>query len=270
MNQPYLPENAVRETEPFGITYDRLRLDRTVRRLLDTHNIKTVLELPAGGAKAMPSIYSLAFGLRGCDVHLFNPEPQGLEVWKRLGIEDRLTIHEGDPTKTGLDDDAFDLVWNFVTVGFDPDFPLIINEMSRVSKKHLMTVHCNGYNIGYPWHRVLHKVFNLPWTHGETAYFFPRKVRTIYKAAGMRPIDFGLFDMPPWPDPPGFRDVRLHLTGGDDVESRDWRAPIEQVYATGQTPLGLRILSFVEDLPIPNLARLPFSHLFYILGEKVS
>lgn len=258
----------MRETEPFGITYDRLRLDRTVERLLAAHPIKKVLELPAGGAKAMPSIYSLPFGRRGCDVHLFNADPQGLAVWERLGLDHHLTLHEGDPKDTGLPEGSFDLVWNFVTVGFDPDFPRIIDEMARVSGRFVMTVHCNGFNIGYPWHRVLHKALRLPWTHGETAYFFPKKVRQTYRQAGLEPMGFGLFDMPPWPDPPGFRDVRLHMTGGDDVESRDWTAPIEQVYATGHRPVGLRVLSKVEDMPIPNLVRFPFSHLFYILARK--
>ncbi len=257
------------EVEPFGITYDRVRLDRTVARLLDAHDIQRVLELPAGGAKAMPSLYSLPFGKRGRDVHLFNAAPQGLAVWERLGLSDRLTLHQGDPSATGLPDAHYDLVWNFVTVGFDPNFPSIIKEMARVSRRYVMTVHCNGYNIGYPWHRLLHRVFNLPWTHGETAYFFPHKVRQTYREAGIEPVGFGLFDMPPWPDPPGFRDIRLHRTGGDDVEAKDWTAPIEQVYATGRKHPGLRVLGRIEDLPIPNLARFPISHLFYILGAKL-
>ena len=256
------------ETEPFGITYDRLRLDRNVDRILGEHTINSVLELPAGGAKAMPSIYSLPFGKRGCDVHLFNPEEQGIEVWRRLGWEERLTVHRGDPKATGLPDDEFDLVWNFVTVGFEKDFPKIIDEMARVSGQFVLTVHCNGFNLGYPWHRFLHRALRLHWNHGETAYFFPRKVRQVYRESGLEPVGFGLFDMPPWPDPPGFRDVRLHMTGGDDVEALDWTAPIEEVYATGRVPRTARLFSKVEDLPIPNLARLPFSHLFYILGRK--
>ncbi len=255
------------ETEPYGITYDRLRLDKNVRRLVEAHNIRTVLELPADGAKAMPSIYSLAFGMCGCDIHLFNPKEQGLAVWERLGMRDRVTVHEGQTTDTGLDSDSFDLVWNFVSVGFDPRFPQIIQEMARLSRRHVMTVHCNGFNIGYPWHRFLHRIFRLEWNHGETAYFFPRKVRQTYRDSGMEPVDFGLFDMPPWPDPPGFRDIRLHLNGGNDVESKIWTAPIEDVYATGRVPKRLRALSKVEDLPIPNLVRFPFSHLFYILGR---
>lgn len=258
---------ARKEREVFGITYDRLRLDKTFQRLVKKHGIKTALELPAGGAKAMPGIYSLALARCGVDVTLFNPEQQGLEVWDRLGLPYKV-VEGDDPKATGLDAESFDLVWNFVTVGFDPQFEAIIDEMARLSSAHVMTVHCNGFNYGYPWHRFLHWLFKLDWNHGETAYFFPANVRAAYKQSGLRPAGFGLFDMPWWPDPPGFRDVRLHLSGGNVVEELEWSAPIEDVYREGEAPLGLRVLSFIEDLPVPRLVRWPFSHLFYMLGEK--
>ena len=255
------------EREVFGITYDRLRLEKTFSKLVPEHGIKTALELPAGGAKAMPSIYSLGLARLGVKVTLFNPEEQGLAVWDRLGLD--YDVIQGDnPRDTGLDSESYDLVWNFVTVGFEPDFGEIIKEMARTSRSHVMTVHCNGFNYGFPWHRLLHRLFNVGWNHGETSYFFPKNVRRAYDAAGMTPVDFGLFDMPWWPDPPGFRDIRLHLSGGDHVEELDWSAPIEDVYRTGEVPKGLRVLSLIEDLPIPRLVRWPFSHLFYVLGEK--
>ena len=214
--------------------------------------------------------YSLALARAGVDVTLFNPEDQALELWERLGLRERVTIVRGDhPADTGLDADQFDIVWNFVSVGFRKDFEDIIGEMARVSKRHVMTVHCNGFNWGYPWHRFLHKALNLEWTHGETAYFFPQKVRSVYRGFGLEPVDFGLFDMPWWPDPPGFRDVRLHMSGGDIVEDFDWNAPIEDVYRTGHRPLGLRVLSKIEDASvIPMPVRFVFSHLFFLLGDK--
>ncbi len=143
-------------------------------------------------------------------------------------------------------------------------------EMTRTSRRHVMTVHCNGYNWGYPWHRFLHRALSLEWNHGETAYFFPRRVRKTYRSLGLEPTDFGLLDMPWWPDPPGFRDVRLHLSGGNVVEDFDWEAPIEDIYRSGQKPWGLRVLSRIEDLPvIPTPVRYVFSHLFYLVGEKI-
>lgn len=259
------------ETEPFGITYDRMRLGKLLTRMVEERGIKTSLELPADGAKAMPGIYSLALARAGVNVHLFNPEDQALELYDRLGLLDQVTVIEGDdPKNTGLDSGQFDLVWNFVSVGFRKDFEQIMAEMARTSNRYVMTVHCNGYNYGYPWHRFLHWALKLDWNHGETAYFFPRRVREVYRSLGAEPVDFGLLDMPWWPDPPGFRDVRLHLSGGDIVEDFDWKAPIEDIYATGKRPTGLRILSKIEDLPvIPRPVRFVFSHLFFVMGEKI-
>ncbi len=255
------------EREVPGITYDRLRLDRTFDYLVKRYGIRTALELPAGGAKAMPGIYSLALARYGVKVTLVNPEPQGLEVWDRLQLPYEV-VECDDPRDTGLDPDSFDLVWNFVTVGFEPDFDRIIAEMHRVSKRHVMTVHCNGFNWGYPWHRFLHAALRLEWNHGETAYFFPKNVRSTYRATGLEPVDFGLFDMPWWPDPPGFRDVRLHLSGGNIVEDFDWSAPIEDIYAGETPPMWLRVLGVIEDMPVPKPVRFIFSHLFFVLGEK--
>ena len=256
------------ETEPFGITYDRIRLDKVARNLVRRLGIRNVLELPAHGSKSMPGIYSLGFANAGCHVTLFDPEPQGVEVYERLGLRDRVTVvHGEDAARSGLDADAYDLVWNFVTLGFRPDFEEVLKEMHRTSRKAVMTVHCNGFNYGYPWHRFLHWALKLPWTHGQTDYFFPNRVRRAYRAAGIEPTDTGLFDMPWWPDPPGFRDVRLHLSGGDVVEDFDWVAPIEDVYRTGRIPPFLHALSKIEDLPILPPVRWTFSHLFYLVGQ---
>jgi hypothetical protein len=266
---PTPPADRRLETEPLGITYDRLRLDALLTRLVRERGIRTALELPADGAKAMPSIYSLALARAGVEVTLYRPEPQGLAVWDRLGLRDRVRIaDQGTPSNTLLEPGAFDLTWNFVSVGFRKDFEDIIGEMARVSSRYVLTVHCNGFNWGYPWHRFLHAAFRLPWTHGETAYFFPRRVRGVYQSHGLAPIEFGHLDMPWWPDPPGFRDIRLHRNGGDRVEDFDWRAPIEEIYAGARPPRLVRALSRIEEGRVPTPVRTVFSHLFYQLGER--
>lgn len=178
-------------------------------------------------------------------------------------------VEGADAADCGLEPEKYDLVWNFVAAGTRTDFDRVIAEMARVSKGLVMTVHCNGYNWGYPWHRFLHRAFKLEWTHGETRWFFPDKVRSTYREVGLEPVDFGLFDMPWWPDPPGFRDVRLHMNGGDIVEDFDWDSPIEQIYATGRKPVALEVLSRIEDGPVPRPVRFVFSHLFYLVGERM-
>ena len=258
------------EREPFGITYDRYKLDHIFKRLSRIYPIYDVLELGAGGAKSMPSIYSLGFGKLKCQVHLFNSDDRGIEVWKRLGFDDRLTLHYGDEQNTGLESDNFDLVWNFVTLGLRPNFEAILQEMVRVSQGYVMTVHMNGYNYGYLWHRFLHKIFKIPWNHGRRDTFFPKKIKKAHKKAGLEVVKCGFFDAPGWPDPPGFRDLRLHLQGVEfDSHQSDvtWTAPIEDYYRNGTMSTPLKILSRIEDLPKPTLMRYPVSHLFYVFSQ---
>jgi hypothetical protein len=263
-------EKRPQETEPFGITYDRIRVDRVLTRLVRQNGIRTALELPADGSKAMPGIYSLSLARAGAHVTLFNPEPQGLEVWDRLGLSHRVSAVYGDDcTRTELESGQFDLVWNFVSNGVSGEFEERLTEMSRLSNRWIVSMHMNGYNWGYPWHRFLHRVFDLEWTHGPHESFFPEYVKRCFRANGVEPTEHLLLDMPWWPDPPGFRDVRLHLEGRDDTRVADWTAPIEEVYRTGRMPLAGRILERIEDARIPRPVRNVFSHLFAIVGERI-
>lgn len=261
-----------REIEPAGILYDRYRIHRLAEQLVAEHGVRSVLEIPAGGAKAMPSIYSLAFGSLGCEVHLFDPDDRGLAVWDRLGLRDRLTVHEGsDPTSTSLPDASFDLVWNFVTAGTTGRLSESLREMARLSRRLVLTVHCSGWNWGYPWHRALHLAFGLPWNHGPAEAYFPHRVRALHRAVGLTVLRTGTLDMPFWPDPPGFRDVRLHRAGVDPHASDpaiEWESPVETFYRSGELPPTLRWLGRIENLPWPRPVRFVFSHLFYVLGTR--
>jgi hypothetical protein len=256
------------QVEPGGITYDRYRLGVLFERLLREHRVARVIEVPADGEKAMPSISSLALGRLGCEVVLVNPSPAGLEAWERLGLRDQVVpLQVDDLAALPLPDDCVDLAWNFVTLGKTGRFEKVLAEMARVSRRLVMTVHNNGWNIGYPWHRLLHLALRLPWTHGDTRYHWPSEVRRAYAELGLLELELEVFDSPPWPDPPGFRDVRLHraLGGGGDVASCRWQAPIVDYYAEQRFPAWMRWLSRAEDLGVPTPLRAPFSHLFYAL-----
>ena len=104
------------ETEVFGVTYDRYVLLQLHRILTQNLGLKTVVEMPSHGAKAAGSLYSIGFGLTGCDVTLANPEMEMLGAWDRLGIGDRLHFKSDvDVYRTGFETGTFDLAWNFVT-----------------------------------------------------------------------------------------------------------------------------------------------------------
>lgn len=73
-----------RGKEVFGVIYERFSVGRKLSSFGVKHDIKTVLEMPAHGAKAMPSIYSLGFGTCAQKITLVNGNPKYISEWKRL------------------------------------------------------------------------------------------------------------------------------------------------------------------------------------------
>ena len=74
------------ELEGKGLDYERYALNKLFHELVRTYGIKSVLELPAKGEKAMPSIYSVALAQAGCDVTLVNAEEKSSWAWNELGF----------------------------------------------------------------------------------------------------------------------------------------------------------------------------------------
>ena len=256
------------EAEPFGITYDRFRVGRLLGRLAAGHRLERALEVEARGAKACPSLYSIALGLAGCDVWLANGHPGSLAHWARLGVESRAHIVRVSAAGLPFADASFDLVWNFVTLQREPRLDAALAEMARVSRGLVLVVFQNGYNLGYPWHRFLHRLFDLAWTHGRPETFFAGRMRVAFRGAGIEPVETLLLDQVPWHDPPGFRDVRLHRSGLDigREEEATWAVPAIDYHRTG-FPLAYRALGFLEELPVPRLLRWPVNHLYALVGR---
>ena len=108
--------NNKKEVEVFGVTYDRyvlLNLHRIFTREL---KLKDVVEMPSHGAKAAGSLYSIGFGLAGCNVTLVNPEYEMMYGWADLGIDQYVkAVKCPDVYNTSFISNSFDLAWNFVT-----------------------------------------------------------------------------------------------------------------------------------------------------------
>lgn len=262
------------ETEVFGVTYDRYVLLQLQKIFTRQFKLETVLEMPSHGAKAAGSLYSIGFGLAGCKVMLVNPEPDMLYGWDRIGIKERVEIVSNvDVYNSGVKDNQFDLAWNFVTWTEleNPSYYLL--EMKRISKKYILLVTCNNFQPGYPWHRLIHKVFGFPWTHGQVKYNHITKVKKLFKDTGINVIEYGAIDTPGWPDPSGPRDIRLHKRFGSinkepPKEKPVWEVPFIEYVRTGIYPGWMKALGKWDMMFRKGILKLPMSHLFYVLGEK--
>jgi hypothetical protein len=263
-----------REREVFGVTYDRYVLLQLHKILTHDLKLKNIVEMPSHGAKAAGSLYSIGFGLAGCNVTLVNPEMDMMYGWKELGISERVQVMEGiDPCRTPFNDGAFDMAWNFVTWTELDDPGRYLGEMKRISGEYVLLVTCNNFQPGYPWHCLIHKVFGFPWTHGQVEYNHITRVRKLFRETGLEVIEYGAIDTPGWPDPSGPRDVRLHRRYGQGInkelkEKPDWDVPIIKYAKTGQYPGWMKALGKWDMTFRKGVFKLPLSHLFYVVGRK--
>ena len=257
------------EYECWGLDYERYALGKTLQKLTKKYSLESILELPAGGVKAMPSIYSIGFGLAGAEVTMINGVENSVhDVWKRLGIENLAKIHKCDDiTKTGLQDSSYDFVWNFASFSTLKNPDKVFEEMIRLSDKYVAIFTPNSLNPGYLSHRTAHFLAKVPWSHGDVTFWSPRKTKKFFLQHGLKIKKIGVLDCPPWPDSVGFRDIRLHKMN-IDLSTLNWHSRYIDYLAEDNYPAWIRAVSLFESIPIPLLIKYFYSHLFYIIGEK--
>jgi SAM-dependent methyltransferase len=257
-----------REKEVFGVTYDRYVLLNLHKALVQEYGLKTVVEMPSHGAKAAGSLYSIGFGMADCKVTLVNPEMEMMWGWECLEIQERVkTVSYLDALETEFENDTFDLAWNFVT-WTELDDPLrYLREMKRISKKYVLLVTCNNFQPGYPWHRLIHRIWGFPWTHGNVAYNHITRVKRLFKEAGLKVAEYGAIDTPGWPDPSGPRDIRLHRNYSGPKEKLHWEVPIIDYIYSNRYPPWMKALGRWDMRFRKGVWKLPLSHLFYVLGS---
>mgnify|MGYP001598837373 CR=1 FL=1 len=256
------------EIEPAGVTYERMAFDRLHARLARNYGWQTALEAPAHGVKAAPSLYSLGLARAGVRVTLEGGDPQQAAAFARLGLQARVTFappslapgsaESALPYPAG----AFDLAWNFAALPLFDDPLAALRELGRVAR-FVMIAGVNGWNYGFPLHRLAHALTRTPWTHGAVRLHYPAPVRQLMKQAGLRPLETGVLDCPPWPDSPGLRDIRLHR---HPPGARQWQVPALEYLQTGFPAWMERIYRWLERPPLPHRLRLPYAHLFYVVA----
>jgi hypothetical protein len=254
------PAAAV-ETEVFGVTYERYALQALFARLTAKLNLKSVLEWPVSGAKAMPGIYSLGFALAGCQVTLVDADETAIAIWRNLRLDDRLTLLSQDQILREIETGRrWNLCWNFAVLPGADDPTALIKKMASATDGWLLSVNVNRFNVGFAMHRSVHRFWKIPWSHGDITYFSPFQTCRLFRGQNYRQIHWGVVDCPPWPDSPGFRDLRLHRQA---AQERGWASPYVDYLQSGDFPGWIPYVYFIERLPLPKVCKLPYSHLYY-------
>ena len=257
-----------KEKEGFGVDYERFAIIRLSKKVVKELGIGSVVEIPAGGVKAAPSLYSIGFGLEDCKVILINGEEYIRRYWKQLGIGGNVKfLKEKSIYQTTLPDNFADLVWNYVWISKCKKPLALIKEMKRISRRFVMCASINGFNMGFWIHRALHKITKIPWTHGNTMLNFPHNLKGLFKKASLKNIKMGVVDCPPWPDSLGFRDMRLHRRARA-LLVKEWDPQIITLIKEAKIPRWMQLCYLIGSLPIPTVTKLIHAHVFYIIGEK--
>jgi len=257
------------EVEGFGVSYDRHMMYYYQQILTRELGLHKVLEMPSYGAKAASSLYSLGFAKAGCLVTITDFDSEAGRYWKELRLTNRLVIREvSDYAKTAFADSEFDLTWNYITFTDLPDKDSYIQEMIRVSRRYVMLLCGNNLQLGYPMHRVIHYLYKFPWNHGETFYDYIWNAKKFIRKHGLMIREYGTIDSPPWPSPVGFRDVRLHKKGFRKIPY-DWVVPVVDYIKHNKFPLWMNLLRIYDLSLRKGYWKLPFSHMFYVIGEKL-
>lgn len=258
-----------KEIEVFGVNYERFSVGKKLSRIATKYHIHSVLEMPAHGAKAMPSIYSIGFANKVDKITLVNGVEKYIKEWEKLGAGDKVKwIYEEDICHTDIPSSSQDFVWNFAYIPTCDDPDKFIEEMKRISKKYVAIFSVNAGNIGFPIHRMVHKKTGIPWTHGDIRYNNRHFVKKKMKEHGLRVIETGFVDCPVWPDSLGFRDVRLHRMN-IDFSQMDWEAPYIDMLKNDAFPKWMKAVYVVEKLPLPKFIKSIYSHINYTIAEKV-
>ncbi|MDD5178600.1 MAG: class I SAM-dependent methyltransferase [Candidatus Nanoarchaeia archaeon] len=243
--------------EGFGMDYERYALIKLAERLVKKYKIKNVLEVYAYNEKSMPSLASIGFAIAGCDVTLIGASEKAKRFWDELNLK----VNFLDKELKDIKDASYDLVWNFASLLTKENKEEIIKEMKRISKNKVLIVGVNGYNVGAPIHKLLHKLKKVPWTHGDKKFMYYWHARKLMKNEGMNKIDVGFVDCPPWPDTVGFRDMRLHKIK-IDWDKVDWKVSTVDYIKNGY-PLWIKLVYVLERIPMLFHIKMLYSHLFY-------
>ena len=250
------------------VDYERYALNRLFHDFVQKYGITDVCEVPAKGEKAMPSLYSIAFGEAGCRVTLVNAEEKSKKAWRELGFKIAY-IDCDDLNHTGMDSGQYDLVWNFQHLSQHGEKEALLAEMTRLSRRYIMSVAVNRFNPGFFSHRCTHRLFRIPWNHGDIPYMNLFHVRRQFEESGLKIVKAGFVDMPPFPDSMGIRDLKLHRKEMD-LNKADWDSRTLTWMKRGAYPVRIKLLYLFERLRLPFPLKLMASHLFYILAEKQS
>lgn len=265
--------------EGLGVVYERFVLNDYLDRLIDDHNVRTVLEAPLYGMAGVSGINSVRFAERGCQVTLVENNRERLagvaNIWRQLNLPVTLVEHT-DFGRLPFADHSFDLAWEWAGLWYLPNAGALLDELVRVSRNLVFVAMPNNLQVGYLLRKYVIDRDFFPTV--DEKWVSMRRIKQRLRAAGLNFIDEGVLDVPPWPDTvmPAAEVLKRLGINSKRLNARftgtGWAWSTMAYYRGEQPDLRQRVMkhAWLDHAPLPWQLKAIWAHHRYVLGKVTS
>ena len=263
--------------EGLGLVYERFVLNDFLEALRQRYALETVLEAPIYGMAGVTGINSVMLARHGCQVSLVDDIPDRAEavqrIWGELGLTPDMSVISPDNWgKLPFADNSFDMTWNWAALWYLPDAERLLQELVRTSRKLVFVAMPNNIQMGY-W--VRKHLIDKDFFHTvDESWVSIKRIRKTLTDAGVRIIDSGVLDVPPWPDTVmpanevlkrlGIRSKKLE----DQFTGDSWEWNTMDYYLGQQPDLRDRVIKYawLDRARLPWQIKSVWAHHRWLLG----
>ena len=258
--------------EGLGLVYERIVLNDFLERLLDKHKLRSILEAPIFGMAGVSGINSVRLAQLGSDVTLVDLEPDRLEgvrrIWSELMLSARF-VQVSDLAKLPFENQTFDLAWNWAALWHLPQPEALIRELVRVSRNLIFVAMPNRAQLGYILRKYLLERDFV--TFVDERWADSRRIKRVLLSAGVKIIDEGVLDVPPWPDTvmPAAQVLQKLGIRSQQFSGPRWNWSTMDYYLGRRPELRAQMehYAFLEHAPLPWQLKSIWAHHRYVLGS---
>ncbi len=275
MTEPVWKRYLTDYNEGLGLVYERFVLNDFLAELVARYGVRDVLEAPLYGMAGVSGINSVPLAQAGCRVTLVDDNAERLagvrRIWGELGLEATF-VHQRDMAHLPFDDDSFDLAWQWAGLWYLPDPAGLLRELARVSRRVVFVAMPNRRQVGYLLRKyVLEPEFVR---HVDERWADVGRIRRVLRQAGVRIVQQGVLDVPPWPDTVmpaaevlrrlGLKSKRLD----EKFSGEGWQWSTMAYYLGQQPDLRQRVMRYawLDRAPLPWWIKAVWAHHRYVVG----
>lgn len=275
MTEPVWKKYVTDYNEGLGVVYERFVLNDYLEQLVDEYGIRTVLEAPLYGMAGVSGINSVQLAQRGCDVTLVDCLEERLNgvarIWRELELPAHFVLHQ-DFAHLPFEDNSFDLAWEWAGLWYLPDAETLLRELARVSRRLVFVAMPNSLQVGYLLRKYLidRDFFDTV----DERWVQMGRIKGVLRGVGVRFVDQGVLDVPPWPDTvmPAAEVLRRLGINSRRLEAQfsgdEWSWSTMAYYLDQEPDLYDRVIKYawLDRASIPWQLKLVWAHHRYILG----